>query len=118
MLGFFSQQAHEEYYSTGPLTLCSSSYDPTKGKATRVSGGYRISGHCDFSSGSNAASWFMLGASTEDGPRILLVPKDECEAIDTWFASGLAGRGINRIVAESVFVPGHRIHRRERGRQQ
>ncbi len=109
MLGFFSQQAQEEYYSSGPLTLCSSSYDPTKGKAGRVSGGYRISGHWDFSSGCDAASWFMLGASTEDGPRMLLVPKDECQVIDTWFVSGLVGTGSKDIVAEDVFVPDHRV---------
>jgi 3-hydroxy-9,10-secoandrosta-1,3,5(10)-triene-9,17-dione monooxygenase len=109
MIGFFTEQAQKEYYATGPHTLCSSSYDPTKGKAVRVTGGYQVSGHWDFSSGCDAATWFMLGASTEDGPRMLLVPKDECEVVDTWFASGLAGTGSKDIVAEGNFVPEHRV---------
>jgi alkylation response protein AidB-like acyl-CoA dehydrogenase len=109
MLGFFTEQAQKEYFATGPLTLCSSSYDPTKGKAERVPGGYKLSGHWDFSSGCDAAAWFMLGASTEEGPRMLLVPRDECEVIDTWFASGLAGTGSKDIVGEGVFVPEHRV---------
>ena len=109
MLGFFPEQAQEEYFSTGPLTLCSSSYDPTKGRAQRVSGGYRISGHWDFSSGCDAASWVMLGATMEDGPLMLLLPKSECEVVDTWFSSGLAGTGSKDIVAEDVFVPEHRV---------
>lgn len=109
MLGFFPEQAQEEYYSTGPFTLCSSSYDPTKGKTERVSGGYRISGHWDFSSGCDAASWFMLGATSESGPLMLLLPRNECQVIDTWFASGLAGTGSKDIVAEGVFVPEYRV---------
>jgi alkylation response protein AidB-like acyl-CoA dehydrogenase len=109
MLGFFSEQAQQEYYSTGPLTLCSSSYDPTKGKAERVSGGYRLSGHWDFSSGCDAASWFMLGATSDNGALMLLLPRNECEVVDTWFASGLAGSGSKDILAKGVFVPEHRV---------
>jgi 3-hydroxy-9,10-secoandrosta-1,3,5(10)-triene-9,17-dione monooxygenase len=40
---------------------------------------------------------------------MLLLPKDDCEIIDTWFASGLVGSGSKDIVAESVFVPEHRV---------
>jgi hypothetical protein len=40
---------------------------------------------------------------------MLLVPKDECEVVDTWFASGLAGTGSKDIVAEGNFVPEHRV---------
>jgi alkylation response protein AidB-like acyl-CoA dehydrogenase len=109
MLGFFPFQAQEEYFATGPTALCSSSYDPTKGKAKRVAGGYRISGHWDFSSGCDAATWVMLGAFTADGPRMFLLPKDQCQVIDTWFVSGLGGTGSNDIVAEDIFVPEHRV---------
>src|SRR5688572_1657180 len=40
-VGHFPEQAQEEYFATGPQTLCSSSFDPSKGRATPVPGGYR-----------------------------------------------------------------------------
>jgi alkylation response protein AidB-like acyl-CoA dehydrogenase len=109
MIGFFPEQAQEEYFAAGPYTLCSSSYDSRKGNANPVPGGYRVSGHWDFSSGCDPASWFMPGASTPDGPRWFLLPKGDYEVIDTWFVSGLAGTGSKDIVVKDVFVPEHRV---------
>ena len=109
MVGFFPELAQEEYFATGPYTLCSSSYDPRKGKAEPVPGGYRISGHWDFSSGCDPASWFMPGAATPDGPRWFLLPKGDYEVIDTWFVSGLAGTGSKDIAVRDAFVPEHRV---------
>jgi 3-hydroxy-9,10-secoandrosta-1,3,5(10)-triene-9,17-dione monooxygenase len=74
-----------------------------------VPGGYRVSGHWDFSSGCDPASWFMPGAMTEDGPRWFLLPKGDYEVVDTWFVSGLAGTGSKDIVVKDAFVPDHRV---------
>jgi len=109
MIGFFPAQAQEEYYASGPHTLCSSSYDARKGTAEPVPGGYRLTGHWDFSSGCDAATWFMAGATTPDGPRFFLMPMAECEIIDAWFVSGLAGTGSKDVTATDVFVPEHRL---------
>jgi 3-hydroxy-9,10-secoandrosta-1,3,5(10)-triene-9,17-dione monooxygenase len=109
LIGFFPLQAQEEYYATGPHTLCSSSYDAKKGRAEPEPGGYRLTGHWDFSSGCDAATWFMAGATTPAGPRFFLLPMAECEVIDTWFVSGLAGTGSKDIVVRDVFVPEHRM---------
>ena len=109
MIGFFPEQAQEEYYATGPETLCSSSYDARKGKAEPVAGGYSVSGHWDFSSGCDAASWFMAGAMTPEGPRWFLLPRGDYEVVDTWFVSGLAGTGSKDIVVKDAFVPPHRL---------
>jgi 3-hydroxy-9,10-secoandrosta-1,3,5(10)-triene-9,17-dione monooxygenase len=109
MIGFFPERAQEEYFATGPETLCSSSYDPRKGSAERVAGGYRVSGHWDFSSGCDAASWFMPGAMTDEGPRWFLLPKGDYDVLDTWFVSGLAGTGSKDIVVKDAFVPEHRV---------
>jgi 3-hydroxy-9,10-secoandrosta-1,3,5(10)-triene-9,17-dione monooxygenase len=107
-VGHFPEQAQEEYFATGPTTLCSSSFDPSKGKATKVPGGYRLSGHWDFSSGCDAATWFMPGAMGPEGPLWLLLPTGDYEIQDTWFVSGLAGTGSKDIDVRDVFVPEHR----------
>jgi alkylation response protein AidB-like acyl-CoA dehydrogenase len=109
MLGFFPRQAQEEYFAAGNDILCSSSYDASKGKAEPVPGGYRIKGHWDFSSGSDPATWVMLGASTPDGPRMFLLPRTDVEIVDTWFVSGLEGTGSKDIIVEEAFVPAHRV---------
>jgi 3-hydroxy-9,10-secoandrosta-1,3,5(10)-triene-9,17-dione monooxygenase len=109
MVGFFPEQAQKEYYATGAHTLSSSSYDAGKGKAEPVKGGHRITGRWDFSSGCDAATWFMPGAMTPEGPRWFLLPKGDYEVIDTWFVSGLAGTGSKDIVVRDAFVPAHRM---------
>jgi alkylation response protein AidB-like acyl-CoA dehydrogenase len=107
-VGHFPVQAQEEYFGSGPHTRCSSSFDPSKGKAKRVSGGYRLTGHWDFSSGCDAASWFMPGATGPEGPLWLLLPKGDYEVVDTWYVSGLAGTGSKDVDVRDVFVPEHR----------
>jgi 3-hydroxy-9,10-secoandrosta-1,3,5(10)-triene-9,17-dione monooxygenase len=107
-VGHFPLQAQEEYFATGPATLCSSSFDPSKGKAVPVPGGYRLTGHWDFSSACDAASWFMPGAVGPDGPLWLLLPKGDYEVVDTWFVSGMAGTGSKDIDVKNAFVPAHR----------
>jgi 3-hydroxy-9,10-secoandrosta-1,3,5(10)-triene-9,17-dione monooxygenase len=107
-VGHFPEQAQEEYFATGPHTLCSSSFDPSKGKAERVSGGYRLTGHWDFSSGCDAATWFMPGATGPEGPLWLLLPKGDYEVVDTWHVSGMAGTGSKDVDVRDVFVPEHR----------
>jgi alkylation response protein AidB-like acyl-CoA dehydrogenase len=107
-VGHFPEQAQDEYFSTGPHTLCSSSFDPSKGRAERVPGGYRLTGHWDFSSGCDAASWFMPGATGPEGPLWLLLPKGDYEVVDTWHVSGLAGTGSKDIEVRDIFVPEYR----------
>lgn len=98
----------------------SSSYAPM-GKLAVVEGGYRLSGHWEWSSGSGHCSWVMVGAllprpddADPAAPReqiALLVPGQDYTIIDTWHVSGLKGTGSNDIVVEDAFVPEHRIHR-------
>jgi alkylation response protein AidB-like acyl-CoA dehydrogenase len=108
MLGFWPEQAQDEYFATGPDTLSSSAFAPT-GRLTPVDGGFKLSGRWEFSSGSDAATWAMLGAMGQTGPCMVLLPREDYEIIDTWFVSGLKGTGSKDIAVDDVFVPGHRI---------
>ena len=108
MLGFWPEQAQDEYFATGPDTLSSSAFAPT-GRLTPVDGGFKLSGRWEFSSGCDSGAWAMLGAMGQTGPCMVLLPREDYEIIDTWFVSGLKGTGSKDIAVDDVFVPGHRI---------
>jgi 3-hydroxy-9,10-secoandrosta-1,3,5(10)-triene-9,17-dione monooxygenase len=109
MVGHWPEAAQVDFYSTnGPDTLCSSSFAAKSVQAEACEGGLRLSGHWEFSSGSEPAHWVMLGTGT---PFVLaLVPRSDYEIVDTWHVSGLCGTGSNDIVVrEPVFVPDYRV---------
>src|SRR6266545_4896559 len=72
MVGHWPLPAQEDYFATGPDTLSSSSFAPA-GKLEPVEGGFRLSGQWEFSSGSDAATWALLGALSPSGPVFTLV---------------------------------------------
>ena len=75
----FPEETLDEYFAD-PDVLCASSFsDPTAGKLTPVSGGYRLTGSYSFSSGCDAASWNYFGATAPDGAKKVLVPRDDWE---------------------------------------
>jgi 3-hydroxy-9,10-secoandrosta-1,3,5(10)-triene-9,17-dione monooxygenase len=111
-LGLFSAAAQEDVWSEDHDTLASSSYAPV-GRATRTEGGFRFSGRWSFSSGSDHATWCLLGGLVmEDGKpvdfRTFLVPRTDYVIEDVWDTVGLRGTGSNDILVDDVFVPEHR----------
>lgn len=86
------------------------------GQAEKVAGGYRISGTWAFASGSAHADWLVCASFvTEDGTpvpgrsgpamRMLFIPRDRAEILDTWYTVGLRGTGSNHYRVDGVFVP-------------
>src|SRR5690606_15727229 len=85
MIGHWPQEAQDEYFAAGPDVLCSSAFAPL-GRLQAAEGGFRLSGRWDFSSGSDGASWAMLGAIGPEGrPSMVLVPRSDYEIVDTWY---------------------------------
>jgi alkylation response protein AidB-like acyl-CoA dehydrogenase len=87
-----------------------------RGRAVREPGGGAVvSGRWPFNTGCHHAQWAILTALVEDGgggdpvPTSLLIPYEELTILDDWNATGMAGTGSNTTVAESVFVPEHRM---------
>ena len=117
-LGMFDDRAQQDVWGDDDSTLISSSYMPV-GKVKRVEGGYMLSGHWGFSSGSKHCKWAFLGgmvppAADGEAPdyRTFLVPLGDYDIVDNWDVSGLQGTGSNDIVIkEPVFVPEYRTHR-------
>jgi alkylation response protein AidB-like acyl-CoA dehydrogenase len=108
LIGYWPEEAQEEYFAEGPDLLSSSSF-ATMGRLEPVHGGYRLSGRWGFSSGSDPASWVMLGAIAPEGPRMVVLPRSDYEIVDTWFVSGLRGTGSKDIEVSDAFVPAHRV---------
>jgi alkylation response protein AidB-like acyl-CoA dehydrogenase len=108
MAGHWPERFQEEYFATGPDTLACSGFAPT-GKLEPAEGGFRLSGRWDFSSGSHAATWALLGATGPEDPTFVMLPRTDYEVIDTWFVAGLKGTGSNDIQVSGAFVPAHRV---------
>jgi len=116
-LGLFDDQAQQDVWGDDDSTLISSSYMPV-GKVEHVEGGYKLSGHWGFSSGSKHCTWAFLGGMVppkNDGEapdyRTFLVPLGDYEIVENWNVSGLEGTGSHDIVVKDAFVPEYRTHR-------
>ena len=116
-LALYPDQAQQDVWGDDDSTLISSSYMPV-GKVTSVDGGYQLSGHWSFSSGSKHCQWVFLGGMVPpkiDGEepeyRTFLLPRSDYRIVDNWDVSGLEGTGSHDIVVEDRFVPEHRSHR-------
>ncbi|WIN00415.1 flavin-dependent monooxygenase [Actinoplanes oblitus] len=112
-LALFPDRAQQDVWGDDPGTLMSSSYAPT-GRIEAVDGGYRVSGRWSFSSGSDHASWVLLGGivpGAGDTPadfRTFLLPAADYTVEDVWHTVGLRGTGSNDIVVAGAFVPAYR----------
>lgn len=109
-IALFPDEAQQAVWGSDTSTRASSSYAPT-GKATKVDGGYQLSGKWSFSSGCDHCSWVLLGGLVFDGDgnvvdfKTFLVPRENYTIVDVWNVVGLRGTGSNDIVVDDVFVP-------------
>lgn len=120
-LALFDEKAQQDVWGEDDSTLISSSHMPV-GKVEHVEGGYKLSGHWGFSSGSKHCDWAFLGAMVPpvkagEAPdyRTFLVPRSDYDIVDNWDVSGLEGTGSNDIVVEDAYVPEYRTHRSVHG---
>ena len=117
----YSRKLQDEFWSTGPDTLASTSGLPIT-RARIVEGGLRVTGRFPFSSGCLHSSWAMVGVSAPDvsqnsagnaervrTPYFCLVPRSDYEIIDDWHVMGLCGTASRTLVFDDVFIPSYRI---------
>jgi 3-hydroxy-9,10-secoandrosta-1,3,5(10)-triene-9,17-dione monooxygenase len=111
-LAMFPSEAQAAVWSGDPDALIASAFAFSTGRGRPVDGGYFIEGEWQFSSGSNAAQWIILGtpiyAGEGDGPPVrvvwCLLPRTEWEVVDVWFAAGLKASASNDIRVAGAFV--------------
>ncbi|WP_322075224.1 acyl-CoA dehydrogenase family protein [Burkholderia cenocepacia] len=116
-LALFDERAQQDVWGNDPATLIASTYMPV-GRVTPVDGGFRLSGHWKFSSGSELCEWVFLGAlvpPAEAGQppeyRTFLVPKADYRIEQDWDVLGLRATGSHDIVVDDAFVPAYRTHK-------
>ncbi|HEX8010022.1 MAG TPA: acyl-CoA dehydrogenase family protein [Casimicrobiaceae bacterium] len=109
MLAFWPVATQDAIWSADPAVLIASSMVFPAGRATRVAGGYRLSGRWPFSSGVDPAAWNMLGGIVRgEGDageyRIFLLPREDYTIIDNWHVMGLRGTGSKDVEVSDVFA--------------
>ena len=116
--------AHELYPD---IDFVTAGQAPPNGRATKVEGGYRVSGRWGFGSGCTHADVILGGCVVENGqtqssgesvfgtPEVIhvLAPADRWQIEDTWFATGLAGSGSHHYSTQDLFVPESHVLRLE-----
>lgn len=107
----FGDRAQQDVWGGDPNARLAGSLS-SEARARRVEGGVVLDGRWGFVSGCQHAQWAVLAAaaySTEHPDDIMaLVPIADLQIDETWFTAGLEGTGSNTLVANGVFVPGHR----------
>ncbi|MBN3735448.1 acyl-CoA dehydrogenase family protein [Burkholderia sp. Tr-20390] len=116
-LALFDERAQQDVWGDDPATLIASTYMPV-GRVTPVDGGFRLSGHWKFSSGSELCEWVFLGALVPPAVagqppeyRTFLLPKADYRIQQDWDVLGLRATGSHDIVVDDVFVPAYRTHK-------
>ncbi len=116
-LALFDERAQQDVWGTDGSTLIASTYMPV-GKVTPVEGGFRLSGHWKFSSGSELCEWIFLGAlvppaNPGEPPeyRTFLLPKSDYKIEQDWDVLGLRATGSHDILVDDAFVPDYRTHK-------
>lgn len=117
-LELMAPKLQEEIWGVNQDTWVSSPYAPM-GVATPVEGGYKFTGHWQFSTGTDHAQWVILGAFLADAqgeklmpPRFVhvVVPRSDYRIVDdSWEVVGLRGTGSKDVVINDVFVPEYRV---------
>ncbi|MFF5706502.1 hydrolase [Streptomyces sp. NPDC012794] len=111
MGAFLPEEGQQELWAKGADTAVVGALMP-RGTATAVTGGWRVSGEWDFTSGVGFSDWALVCALVpQDGaqvPWFFALPRQEYRVADTWTSIGMRGTGSNTLVADNVFVPAHR----------
>ena len=116
LMGLLDERAVRDVWGDDDSVRLCSSLMPV-GKAERVDGGFRVSGHWRFSSGCHYPDWALLGGAvqgSEGAPpdvRLFMVPRTDYRIVDAWRVSGLCATGSDDILVDGVFVPDYRTRR-------
>jgi len=110
ILGMMEKEAQDRVWGDDEGQLIASCFFAAEHSYERVAGGYKLSGRWRFSSGVNLCQWVLVQVvmPAKAGPPdrfFVLMPLKECEIVDVWHVTGLAGTGSNDVVARDVFIP-------------
>ncbi|TDQ58725.1 alkylation response protein AidB-like acyl-CoA dehydrogenase [Actinomycetospora succinea] len=112
--GLFPDQAQRDVWESTPEARIAGVLAPSA-EATKVDGGYRVTGKWGWASGCLHSRWAVVGFPVPDergevvDQGLALVPMSDLTIEDTWFVAGMRGTGSNTLVARDVLIPSHRV---------
>lgn len=113
-MGYFPDHAQRDVWQNEPGNRIAGVFAPS-GHATKVDGGFRVTGRWGWASGSLHSQWAQVGVPlpNDDGEIVdqgfAAIPMRDLTIEDTWFVAGMRGTGSNTLVVDDVFVPDYRI---------
>jgi 3-hydroxy-9,10-secoandrosta-1,3,5(10)-triene-9,17-dione monooxygenase len=111
IVGMMDKEAQEHVWGDDDGQLVASCFFAAEQTAERVKGGYKVSGRWRFSSGVDVCDWVLVmvllpvNAGGMPDRMFTLLPLKDCEIVDVWHVTGLAGTGSNDVIAKDLFVP-------------
>jgi indole-3-acetate monooxygenase len=119
LLGAYLPRAEAELIFAGGRNITGGVFAP-RGRAERRDGAFLVSGRWAFASGVQHCDWVLGGCVVHDGEepellpsgapdvRLMLMPAESVEVLDTWSVSGLRGTGSHDMTVVSEVVPASR----------
>nr|BFD88033.1 acyl-CoA dehydrogenase family protein [Streptomyces sp. Xyl84] len=110
----FGDRARADLWGTGPDVAMCGVFGGADTSAEPVEGGLLVSGRWGWASGCHHADWALLGVplprpGAEPERGLALVRIADLAVERTWDMAGMRGTGSDTLVADSVFVPRHRL---------
>lgn len=120
LLSLLPRHHFEQVYAKGPDIVLGGAFN-AQGQAEQVDGGWRVTGHWNFSSGCQHADYLLtncvllkdgrpLPGPMEGVPAVrgMLFPANEVRIVDNWSVLGLRGTGSHDLALEAAFCPAER----------
>jgi indole-3-acetate monooxygenase len=119
LLGAYLPEREAQLIYAGGRSVIGGMFAP-RGRAERRDGAFVVDGRWSFVSGITHCDWVLGGCVVHDGEepallddgspdvRLVLMPIDAVEVIDTWSVSGLCGTGSHDMTAVAQTVPAAR----------
>ena len=98
----------DEVFQNGPDSIVAGTAVPGGGTATRVEGGYVVSGRWPFGSGCRESQWMLANFDFNRALYRAFLRPSECTVLDNWDMTGMRGTGSHDWTVDEVFVPEHR----------
>jgi alkylation response protein AidB-like acyl-CoA dehydrogenase len=104
MVGKMPDSTQAALFASGEVPLIAGALAAV-GQATRVEGGYMVSGASDWNSAIAHSAWASLKARVDDEMYSFYLPVSDVDRDDRWHTAGMRGTSSDSFHAHDVFVP-------------
>ncbi|WP_320783499.1 acyl-CoA dehydrogenase family protein [Streptomyces sp. CRN 30] len=99
--------ARKEFFADPEALACGSGL-PT-GRGVRETEGIRVTGQWDNVSGCESAEWANVALMVDGAYHLAAIPLVDLTIERNWHMAGMRGTGSQRLVADGLLVPAHRV---------